>query len=68
MSKRHTINYNAQPIYDIVIKQDFSGLPGEINNLELTGRKFCIVTDSTVAPLYLEQVKSLLANQVGNVF
>ena len=68
MSKRHTINYNAQPIYDIVIEQDFSGLPGEINNLELTGRKFCIVTDSTVAPLYLEQVKSLLANQVGNVF
>lgn len=61
MSKRLTIHLNNVAIYDIVIENSFAALSNEINNLELKGRKFCIVSDSTVAPLYMESVRKELS-------
>lgn len=60
MTERLTVHANNQPIYDIVMKQSFEALPAELDNLHLQHRKLCIVTDSTVASLYLKQVEEIL--------
>lgn len=60
MSKKLTIHRDNIAIYDIIIENSFTKLASEINKLNLAGRKFCIVSDSTVAPLYMENVKTVL--------
>ena len=49
--------------YEILWKEDFSGLGAEVKKLQLPAKKACIVTDSTVAELYLEQVKQELEEE-----
>lgn len=61
MAKRLTIHRDNNPIYDIVIKNSFEGMKDEFVRLNLQGRKICIVSDSVVAPLYLDTVKNSLA-------
>lgn len=61
MANRMTVHMDEKPVYDIVLEQDFSSLPKELESFELTTRRICIVTDSHVAPLYLEEVKQLIA-------
>lgn len=46
--------------YPIIFRKDFSDLSAQLKRLGLTKRKFCIVTDSTVAPPYLNTVKKEL--------
>ncbi|MGN0398943.1 MAG: 3-dehydroquinate synthase [Blautia sp.] len=46
--------------YPIVFYRDFDSLAKEITDLGLGDRKCCIVTDSNVAPLYLDQVMAQL--------
>lgn len=58
--KRMTVKRDDVPIYDIVLEQSFEGLAREIESLGISRRKICIVTDSNVAPLYLEEVKTIL--------
>ena len=43
--------------YEIVWKESFSDLGTEVKKLQLPAKKACIVTDSTVAELYLEPVR-----------
>lgn len=57
---RLTVHLSDKPVYDIVITEDFTGLPGEVMKLDVASRKLCIVTDSTVSELYLEEVRELL--------
>ncbi len=54
MAKRLTIHRDNNPIYDIVIKNSFEDMKDEFVRLNLQGRKICIVSDSVVAPLYLD--------------
>lgn len=61
MAKRLTIHRDNNPIYDIVIKNSFEDIKDEFVRLNLQGRKICIVSDSVVAPLYLDTVKNSLA-------
>ncbi len=61
MAKRLTIHRDNNPIYDIVIKNSFEDMKDEFVRLNLQGRKICIVSDSIVAPLYLDTVKNSLA-------
>ena len=58
---RVTVHLDEKPIYDIVMTEDFSALPGEIEKLSISNRRLCIVTDSNVEKLYLNKVKELLA-------
>ena len=60
MSKRLEVHRDNKPIYDIVMEASFDGLEKEVLGLGLKNRKICIVTDSNVAPLYLEEVKGIL--------
>ena len=61
MSKRLNVYKDQKPIYDIVMEPSFEKLTEEVNKFHLSERKICIVTDTNVAPLYLEEVKERLS-------
>jgi 3-dehydroquinate synthase len=46
--------------YPIIIENSFDGLLNAFERTGLTGRKLCIISDSNVAPIYLDKVKALL--------
>ena len=53
-----TVHYDEKPIYDIYIEEDYSCLKKAFLTLGQTQqKKVCIVTETTVAPLYLEEVR-----------
>ena len=58
---RLTVHMDGTPVYDIVMAEDFSSLPEEVKKLDIASRRLCIVTDSNVAPLYLNKVTDLLS-------
>ena len=60
MFDRITVQNNGKRIYDIVLEASFSHLGEEVSQLQVEKRKLCIVTDSNVAPLYLEAVEAQL--------
>ena len=47
--------------YEIVWDGSYERLAGCVENLKLPAKKACIVTDSTVSELYLEEVKNALS-------
>ena len=53
---------NGNQIYAIVMYTSFSVLQEVADFLSLKEHKICIVTDSNVAPLYLEEVKTILSS------
>ena len=61
---RVTVHLDEKPIYDIVMTEDFSALPGEIEKLSISNRRLCIVTDSNVEKLYQRTPGAVL--QDGN--
>lgn len=61
MSKRLEVSYNKKPCYNIMLEKDFTALAGELEDLELKNRRFCIVTDSQVEGLYAAELKEILA-------
>ncbi len=68
MARRMTVHRDEKAIYDIVIESSFDRLGAEVSSLGITeGRRVCIVTDSNVAPLYLEQIKAQLLLQCRQV-
>ncbi|MBR1860384.1 MAG: 3-dehydroquinate synthase [Lachnospiraceae bacterium] len=52
MSERMTVNYSNKPCYDIIFTNSFEELIPELQSMGALNRKFCIVTDSNVDPLY----------------
>ena len=56
MEDRMTVHKDGEPIYDILLKYDFNELASELEALGCKNKKLCIVTDSNVAPLYLEEI------------
>ncbi len=60
MADKLSVCREGLPIYDIVLENSFAGLEKEVDKLSLKDRKICIVTDSNVAGLYLEEVKERL--------
>lgn len=58
--KRLQVKRDGDFYYPIVFEKDFSALSDELKALGKTWRKICIVTDSHVAPLYLETVAAEL--------
>lgn len=54
--------------YPIYFENDFQNLADAIKEEGLDGRKICIVTDSHVAPLYLDSVKTVLQKISPKIF
>lgn len=69
MSNRLPVNKDRKFCYDIVLEQDFSRLPEELEKLdpELKNKKICIVTDSNVEKLYAKEVQNLLTPDCARV-
>ena len=61
MSRVIPVQYEGKPCYEIHLEEDFYKLP---ELLEALGygkeRKVCIITDSNVAPLYLDELQKIL--------
>ena len=60
MSERMTIHLNGRSVYDIVLETSFDRLGREAAPF-VDGRKVCIVTDSNVAGLYLDEVAEIFS-------
>ncbi len=60
MSERLNILFEKKPCYDIVFSSGFDELLSELNALEISERKLCVITDATVAGLYSQEVMKLL--------
>ena len=61
MSERLEVSVKNGKNYEIVIEKNFELLKEEIEKIEIAGKKICIITDSIVEPLYLDEVKNALA-------
>ena len=66
--ERLDVKKDGKFCYSIRFEKDFTALAEEIAALGFEGHKLCIVTDSSVAPLYLESVKALLSEKFDKVF
>ncbi len=56
-----TVHQNDEPIYEIILSTSFDTLGEEVSKLNVSGRRICIVTDTNVAGLYLNEVKDCLS-------
>lgn len=61
MGKTITVSYEGKPSYQIEIQRDFGLLPEKLKELGYGGNRACIITETTVGKLYLEEVKGLLS-------
>ena len=63
MKDRIHVHQDGKLIYDIVFKNDFSELKKELEQAGFgKNKKACIISDSNVAPLYLEALQELLGD------
>ena len=68
MTKRLTVHMDQKPIYDIVYKNSFADLAGELEMLNISNKKICIITDSIVRELYANEVADALRDKCKEVF
>ena len=61
MSKLLPVRKSGKVIYNIVLEDQFEGLKEAIQELDLSQRRVCIVTDSNVGPLYAQKVQDVLS-------
>ena len=66
--ERLDVKKDGEFCYSIRFEKDFSYLTEEISALGFVGHKLCVVTDSNVAPLYLDVVKAALKGTFDQVF
>lgn len=65
MSKLITVHYEGKPRYDITIEKDYAGLANVLAKLKIKDHKVCIVTDSNVAPYYIQEVLSIARQEAS---
>lgn len=68
MSERLTVHYNNEPIYDIIIDDSFDGLANDVLKLNTKEKRLCIVTESTVGPIYVSEIKNILEKVAKEVY
>lgn len=61
------IYVNKAPSYELLIEPDFSYLIDALRSLDMNGRRFMIITDSTVGSLYAKELKNILKSIVKSV-
>ncbi|MCR5704095.1 MAG: 3-dehydroquinate synthase [Eubacterium sp.] len=60
LTNRIPVQYEGKPCYDILLTDSFQELPKELEKLNIEDRRLCIVTETTVGPLYAEEIKKIL--------
>lgn len=68
MPERLTVHENHVPIYDIVIGDNFENLRSEIQKLDISQRRICIVTETNVGPLYADCVRKIMEECAKEVY
>ena len=58
---RIPVHLDGKTIYDIVLEDSFDALEKEISALGTEKKKICIIADSNVAALYLDEVTEILS-------
>ena len=61
------VHRDGRPIYPIRLSASFDGLKEAMEPLALSGRKICVVSDSQVAELYMDEVSRCLESLAGTV-
>ena len=68
MSKKLNVKYEGKPCYNIRVESSFSSLEESLReDLDNLQRKVCIVTDSHVAALYLDEIASICGDLFSKV-
>lgn len=62
-----TVKTEGNEPYDILLKESFEELSDSLKKLGCEGHRICIVTDSNVAPLFLEEVKKQVETACSQV-
>ena len=57
---RIPVHLDGKTIYDIVLEDSFDALAKEISALGTEKKKICIIADSNVSDLYLDEVTKIL--------
>ena len=60
MANTLTVNMGSKPCYDIYITKGFDALCEQLSKISLTNKKYAIITDSQVGPIYTEKVSDAL--------
>lgn len=68
MAERLTVHHNGKPVYDIVINNSFDLLKEEMEKLDVSNKRLCIVTESTVGPIYASQIEEILKSVAKEVY
>lgn len=67
MANTLTINMNNKPCYDIYITKGFEELQAQLSKAGLEEKKFAIITDSQVGPIYLDSVTEAIKENATEV-
>jgi len=67
MTERLTVRKDGRRVYDIAFSQSFDQLAEEMRDLSPETRKVCVVTDSNVARLHLQELSEKLAPIAGKL-
>lgn len=67
MRKELTVHYEGEPCYEITLNETFECLADDIFRAvgDTKTKKLCIVSDSNVAKIYLNKIRSILEPQFG---
>lgn len=57
------VHMNGEHIYDISFQKDFNSLPKLLLGQGIADRRVCIITETNVAPLYLDEIANLLKDK-----
>ena len=66
-TNRLQIMYEKKPCYEIVFETSFEQLWEELEKLEASDKKLCIITDSNVEKIYGEEIVNLLQDKCKKV-
>lgn len=67
MANRITVNKDNKSCYDILITKGFEELKEELSKLSLENKKYAIITDSQVGPIYTDSLKLQLENLATDI-
>ena len=67
MSHILNVTYDEKPCYNIYIESDFCKFYDEISKFDIKNKKLCIVTETNVAPNFLDELEDNLSKLAGKV-
>lgn len=62
------VNNDNKFAYNVIIEEDFSALAIHIGEANILKRRFCIITDSNVSKVYLDEVSSILKSIASELY